>query len=467
MTVMPLARVYDANVPPERTDVAWALRQLTTANAHYADYQLYKDYLTGKHRTAFDSSEHQAAFRDFLRRLRCNICPAIIAALTDRLKIQGFVGDQAAADRAWVLWDELGLAATANRVHSEAVGMGDAYLLIWPDTDGTPRLYPHTALEMCHAHDEERPEVTTKAAKLWQDGKRYRLTLYYADRIEKYRTTSDNTTGGTITAPSFAPYELPDEPWPLPNDYGTTPVFHFPYDADTHRHGVSALRDVLPIQDSINQTILNRAVVLDFGAYPMRILMGVEEDVYDDPSMPNYGEAKRPIRAGIDRLMTFANPDTKIGQFDAADVDPYNKALHEDLNLITVMTGIPPHHFMALTGDFPSGEALKTSEARLVSRTEDAQVDLTADWGRALAFLLQVDGGAAGAAVRPEWVSPQSRRERDDAEIAEIKQRVGVSTSKLLQELGYDAEEITTMQAEREAERQTSVAAFENAFNKE
>lgn len=445
-------------------DLAWVLQQLAMANEHYKEHQLASNYYEGKHRIVLDTTEHQAAFSTFLAGLRCNICPAVVDALTDRLKVMGFLpaGEtgKASAERADTVWKEYGLARTANRVHSEAVATGDAFLLVWPDVDGIPRCYPHTALEMCHEHDTERPEIITKAAKLWREKKKIRITLYYADRIEKYITERDVTDGSTLKADAFVPYEATGEAWPLPNEYGQVPVFHFPYNATSHGHGISALRDVIPIQDSINHTLINRAVTVDFAAYPMRVFIGVEADV-DEQGRPIH-----PIRAGIDKIQTLANPEAKIAQFDAASLEPFHDAIKTDLNLITVITGIPPHHFQVATGDFPSGESLKTSETRLVKRVEDTQTDLGGEWSQVMAFVLLILG-EAGVRLMTEWADAQTRSENDEIERAATKvERIGVPQSKVWEELNYSEEEITKMQAMKQDEQQAAVASFGTAFDR-
>lgn len=463
---VPLARTLaplDLVMPDD--DLAWALHQLATANEHYKEHKLAHDYYEGRHRIVLDTTEHQAAFSDMLKRLRVNICPAVVDALTDRLKIKGWSAASGTAttvaEQAETFWREQNLARVANRVHSEAVATGDAFLLVWPDEDGVPRCYPHTALEMCHAHDDERPEIITKAAKVWRDGKKVRVTLYYANRIEKWITARDVTPGLALKPDAFEQYETPGEPWPVPNPYGAVPVFHFPFNASSHGHGVSALRDVIPLQDSINHTLINRAVTIDFAATPMRILIGVEENVDE------HGRAVNPIRAGIDKMMTFANPDTKIAQFDAAALAPFHDAISTDLNLVTVITGIPPHHFqVGLNGGFPSGESLKTSESRLVKRVEDTQVDLGGEWAQVMAFVLRVAGLARDARLVAEWHDAQTRSDNDEIGRAATKvERIGVPAATVWAELGYTEEQVNQMRVDREVEQQTASDAFGRAFD--
>lgn len=435
------SRIYD-NLPEDRRDIAWALSTLAERRALYERYQRY---YTGDQVVSIEAPEYSEEFRAFLKGQIANVCPAVVAALTDRLGIQSIEGDEAAAARAWELWEAWHLAGTANRIHTEMFKMGDAYVIVWPDADGVPRLYPQTALEVCHAHDHERPEVLTKAAKLWQDGRRWHLNLYYPGRIERYRT--GNMTSRPADHGSFEAFADDDGDSVVRNDYGVVPIFHFPYQSDMHDHGTSVLRDILSLQDSINENRINRAVVLRFGAFPLRILLGVDADTGDD------GIARAPIRAGIDRLISIANPDGGIAEFKAASIEPYTTAIREDLNMITVITGIPPHHFQALSGDFPSGESLKTSESRLVNRTYDAQIDLSANWGRVLSFMLLIDDQATGD-VRVVWKNPVTRSENDEVNrAATLVRDVQVPPTKAWERIGFEPDEIVEMEAAREVEQ--------------
>jgi hypothetical protein len=455
MTVIPyVSTVYDLGAA-EQTDIAWAVETIAEQRKRA---ERYDKYYRGEQPVYLDAPEYSEDFRDFLRGQLANICPAVVAALTDRLEITGIEGDETAAAQMWQFWEDWNLAGTANRVHTEMVKSGDAYLLVWPDEDGVPRLYPHTALNVCHEHDDEKPEVITKAAKLWKVGKRYHLTLYYADRIERYRTAQDDN-GWPSTRAIFEPFEDAETDAVIPNPYDRVPVFHFPYQSDMHGHGTSLLRDIIPRQNSINENLINRAVVLRFQAFPLRIIMGVDADADAE------GRPTAPLRIGIDRLLTLANPQGGIAEFKAASIEPYTTAIREDLNLVTVMTGIPPHHFQTLSGDFPSGESLKVSESRLVSRIKDAQVDLSSDWNRVLQFMLAILG-TAKADVRVMWREPITRSENEEVERAAVKvERIGISQEMAWEELGYTQEQISVMQTQKELQTMASADAFNRSLN--
>lgn len=437
------------------SDIAWALRALAH---HRDDYKLYQDYLRGNHRLSFASAEYRQAFANLLKGLHVNVCPAVVGALTDRLKVEGFEaldGTETAGQAAWDLWQTARMAAIHNRVHREAIALGDAYILVWPDKEGRGRFYPHSGLTMVHDHDDEEPEVITKAAKLWAADKRFRLNLYYPDRIEKYQTTSDNT--GTTTPRQF---ERLKEDGEVRNPYGRVPVFHFPFDSDTHAHGNAELRDIVPIQDALNKTMHDLIVAGEFGAFPQRVLLGVEAPVNED------GSPASTFQAGITRIMTVGNPDAKAVSFPPADLEKYQAVKAGFYQDIAAIKGIPLHYFH-MSGDFPSGESLKVAESRIVSRVEDTQVDFGDTWADVIAFGLEVQG-ADSTPLRTVWQDAYSRNERSEAETVAIKIRdVGISKAQGWRELRYSPDEIATMEQEKEVETEAAAANFTRAFDQE
>jgi hypothetical protein len=450
----PLARPLDpygvVDVDTAQNDIEWALKAIASQRK---EKQLYADYMHGEHRLVFATTEYRAAFRQMLEGLKCNLCPAVVYAITDRLQIEGFgVQDgtpEANGQAAWTLWQQRNLDHQANILHDEAVSAGDAFLLVWPDQDGTPRFYPHTALEMAHKHDEERPEIITLATKLWKDGKRYRLTLYYADRIEKYITKQDSTQTPT-KADACEPYQptdratgMPAEAWPVDNPYDQVPVFHFAFDSATHKHGCSEIKDVIPMQDLLNKTIADMAVAGEFGAYPQRYLLGIE------PSVDAEGnEVPLPINAGINRLITVANSDVKAGQFDAANLEAYTKVIDAFFAMVARVKGIPLSYFF-MSGDVPSGEALKTAESRLTKRVEKTMRSFGESWELALAFALKVIG-TTDAQLTTTWAAPESRNDKDEVDVLDVKHnKLGVSQEQTWREAGYSVKEIADMKDEK------------------
>ncbi len=447
--------------PDTARDIAWAVSAFAARRAEYA---LYRAYLEGHHRLTFATRGYREAFTALLAGLRCNVCQRVVHALTDRLAVVGFTG-QAGADgsasadaaAAWNFWQAGRFDRISNQIHSEAVALGDAYLLVWPDAlypdaGGRVRCYPYRADEMVVAYDAERPDVIVRAARLWAVGKRYRLNLFYPDRIEKYVTREDAPNGVPDRPTAWTPY-APD---PLiRNPYEQVPVFHFAFDAGLGQGGRAELRDVIPLQDALNKTLADLVIASEFGAFRQKYALGVSLDDDDE----------RAIAVGIDRWVTVANADAKVGEFAGTDLAVYTSTIEFFFRCVAQVKGVPLHYLM-MSGTFPSGEALKTAEGPLVARVTDTQVDLGDVWEDAIAFALRVTNTATDARIEATWRSAESRAELDHVNAVAIKVRdIGVPEQMAFRELGYSEEEVAAMLTQRKAARQAATQATAQAFN--
>jgi hypothetical protein len=434
----PLARaLVPSNLTLATDDIAWALNTLASKKF---EHQLYHAYLRGEHRLTYATKDYREAFKLLLEGLRCNVCPAVVSALTDRLDIKDFTVNGTTDQASWDTWEQARMAAVANRTHKEAIACGDAFINVWPDVKGIAQPYVHSVLEVCHRVDPERRNIITLAAKLWRDGKRYRLTLYYPDRLERYVTKSDIQSGTTLMPSSFTFYTGDTSGYEVENTYNRVPMFHFAFDSDTYGRGNAELRDVIPVQDALNKALADQVVAEEFAAFPQRYMMGVELD--DDAQ----------VLAGIQRILSVAAPDAKAGSFPATDLKQYQTVIEGYYQALCVMKGIPPHYFH-MGGDFPSGEALRTAEARLVKRVIDTQLDFGDVWAQVVAFMQQVNTGRLVDNVVTTWMSAQSRAETEEiTNIATKVKDLGVTVEQGQRELGYTDMQIAAMAAERRGE---------------
>jgi len=459
-----------ASTPPpgdtERQDIAWALATLAARRDRYA---LYHAYLRGDQGLRNATKDYRAAFRALLAGLRCNICPRVVHALTDRLKIVGFEGQDVAgattgpgtaadtrddAAAAWELWQSARLDRAENRILTEAVATGDAYLMVWPDPDDEtlPRFHPHSADSVALRYDTERPGRILLAAKLWPDGGRYRLNLYYPDRVLRYRSGRDNPSG-VPDAKGFA--LLPDE-GEQPNPYGRVPFFQFAHDNGMGECGHSELADIIPLQDAINKILGDLIVASEFGAFPMKWAIGVDA---------NADEGENAVQVGIDRLLTILNKEAKVGSFPATDLTTYLDTINALIAYAAQIKGIPLHT-LTMSGQFPSGESLKTAEGPLVARVQDTQTDFGDVWEDALAFGLRIAGTVEDARIVALWQPAASRAEGDQvALIAKKVQETALPVAQAWKELGYDEGEIAEFARQNADERQAATQATAQAFN--
>jgi hypothetical protein len=459
---------------PTQDDIAWAL---STFSDRRSEQRLYRDYMRGIHRPQYMTRQYSLTFQQILQGLRLNICPSVIHAVTDRLNLIGFTGNDQADDQvaqiASSIWRDQRLDRHSNQVHNEALVSGDSYLIVWPGEDNRPRFYPQQGMDMVARYgNDEQGGVIVLAARLWQQERRYRLNLYYADRTEKYITTKDigilkgiSKTGLPTDMNTFEQYDVLDEPWPLPNQWGEVPVFHFAFDAGIGECGISELRDVIPIQDAINKELCDMIVASEFGAFRQRWMTGgfAEGEPKYDANGRLIVQADTVLRVGVDRFLNIPNPEAKFGEFSETPLANFINTIDSLMSDVARIKGIPLHEIL-MSGTFPSGESQKTAETRLVAKVKDTQIDFGDVWEDALGFALKIQG-VENAMIASQWENPESRSELAHLQGQAIKaMQLGVPETQIWREEGYTEEDIAKFSNEKQVSSQAQQASAADAL---
>ncbi len=456
-------------------DVAWALSRFRDSKRN-TQYDEARNYYEGNHRLAFATDKFRQTFGKLFSAFADNLCPAVVNSLSDRLEITSFKTARAEmetvsvdtgvpgvpsyrqvkvkdelGEEAWKIWETNGMDERAGELHDEALTMGDGFIIVWPDEEGYPAIWPQKSDEIVVEYDADTPGVITRAAKAWLTDDMYlRLNLYFPDRIEKYITRKRAPNGWPKAITAFIPYD-DGEGNVVPNEWGRVPVFHF-----RNRNGYSELKDVTPIQDALNKTVADMLVAMEFAAFKQRYVIGMEPDI--DP-VTNEPSPEYQRKTGVDRFLAIPNEDAKVGQFDATDLGQFTRVAEQFRHEVARVSGTPLHYFLITEGDFPSGEAMKSAEARFVRRIEDRQTSFGKVWGDVMAFALLMVGKITDEDyfkrsedkffIETQWRDASPRSEAEIADTAVKKKAVGVSDSQLLHELGYDADTIERMLEEK------------------
>lgn len=426
------------------------------------DYAKANDYYYGNHRLAFATEKFRNAFGSLLKAFADNLCPTIIDTVADRLQVNGFSSDD--DDSIDVvsgdIWRVNRMDRRAGETHTEALKSGDSYVIVWPDKNNVPRIFPQAAGLCTVEYDTDNSGALIKAGKIWKDNLyRWRLTLYYPDRLEKYASLPSKNTDFPSGPGMFQPFEVPGEAWPLLNPYGQVPVFHFANNAFTGSFGRSELADVIPLQDAQNKAVTDMLVAMEFVALPQRWVTGVELDI-DEAT----GRVQQPFVPGADRIWTVGAPDANFGQFAGADLTQF-VAVQEAFRVeIARVSRTPLHHLMPTAANFPSGEAMKTAEQPLLSKVKDRQIAWGNVWEDVMRFALRVMGREVET-LTCNWLDTSPRNEQALVETLLLKKELGVSQAQLLREAGYTEAQIEQFAAERETESadaaETMLAAFD------
>ena len=410
------------------SDIQIAIEQI---KAKQSICQMFIDYYNGKHRLAFASEKFDNTFGNTLKGMRDNLCPIVVDAPADRMEVLNFSGDntnKAVADAAWNLWTRETLELLSNEVHVEAIKCGYAYLIVWVDENNEAKFYKQDSRQCVVVEDEGTGEPLF-AAKMWLTADKYtRITLYYADRIEKYRTARKTEgIGDTLKDKAFIPFTGEGDA-STPNPYGVIPMFEF----ETQ----PVLNDAIPIQDALNKTICDELIAQEFAAYPQRWATGLQL-----PENPITGKQEMPFKAGADRLWFSNDVGTKFGEFLAASLEQFIKVEDSRRLEMARVTGTPLHFFSLNTSDAISGEALKTLESRFTKKVKRLTLNFGTVWADAMELALRIEGTAADN-ITVQWQSPEQRSEKEMWEVGGLKADLGVPEEIIWEENGYTEEDI-------------------------
>lgn len=430
-------------------DIARAVKRITQ---HAAKIQKYRAYYDGDHPLNFATAKFDNAFGELFQEFAYNLCPGVVDAVADRLRITGF-GTTSQAQDLWDIWEANLMTQRAGETHQEALTVGDAYLIAWPGPDGAPVIAVNQAEHCAVWYDPEVPGRIVWGAKLWtEEDKRLRLNLYYADRLEKYVTSPRPGTPSLPTGRAFAPYQVPGEAWPLPNPYGRPPIFHFANNGRVGKLGRSELHDVLPLQDALNKSVCDMLITMEFAAYKQRWATGVEI-VYD----PKTGLPFNRFESGPGAILAVDDPEGRFGTFDATDLNQFLAVTSAFEQRMARVSRTSVHFLMLYSGNWPSGESLKTAESPFLAKVGDRADAFGNVWQDVGVFVLQIAGiPATRKDLAPDWKDAAPKSAKETAETAQIKKGIGVPLRVLLRELDYTDEEIAKMLTADQADQQSA-----------
>ena len=433
--------------PVTESMMSWIQQQ---ADERREDYEMARRYYGGEHDTAVTDRlkkflPPRLAFRD-------NFMNVVVDALAERLKVIGFTSEDVDyAEWAWGLWQMNRMDYTQVVIHTEAVMLGDSYVLCdWDAVKERPR-WTHQMAEMILPHYNEATREIDWVSKKWMqrgmtgDEPETRLNIYYPDRVEKYVAR-----GGV-----WAKHEDDmDEAWPVPwldkaGEPLGIPIIHFRNRPMGTDFGQSEIINVIPMQDLLNKSLIDLTMILDTLAFPQRYTLNV-----------NHNSSRLEIMPGSVAEFHSEYAGGSVGQWAAASVDGPLKAIESLVQHIAGTTRTPQHLFQIMGGS-PSGEALKTAESGLVNKAQQRMINYGNAWEDCLTMALRIQA-AFGTAItvmedamlEATWDDPETRNEQAHMEALKAKAELGVSKHQIFRELGYSQEEIDQMDEDGSVERQ-------------
>jgi len=451
-------------------EAALADRALARLIASQDKYRLYRDYYGGDHRLAFATDKYRSTFGQLFAAFADNLCPAVVDAVADKLQvtdwgIQASEGqsDDALDEQAEAVWARNRMDLRAGEVHQEALREGDAYVLVWQGADGKAALWPQRADQVMVEYDPEDPGKVALAVKVWRvdtkadgTGGRYRVNVYTPQAVLKY-VSRPNLDTLDLKSTSLQPYPVKGEAWPLAHNLERVPMVPFPNNAAVGQYGTSELRDVVPLQDALNKSVADMMVAMEYVALPQRWATGIEVPLDEN------GEPTKDWKPDVSRLWSTPATDARFGEFGQADLSQFLRVQDGFRSEVARVSATPFHYLMLTTGDFPSGEAMKTAEQRFVSKVRDRMRAFGAAWSEVMALALSIEG--TKALLQPDWPDPAPKSEKDHLEGLKVKSDLGVPQEVLWSEMGYTQDEVEAMSVQASERRVTLADSMAQALN--
>jgi hypothetical protein len=476
----------------------WALRLLRRLETRAATLAKWDRYYEGDQPLAFASQKFEEAFGDRFPAFTSNFCQLAVDGIVERLEVQGFRFNSPEGDSdLWEVWQENDLDAGSQQAHTEAMIMGMAYALVEPQGEGVPLITVESPLQAIVAPDPRRATKRSAGLKRWIDDEaRCVLVVYLPEGVYKFRSAkawADHYSHyGDFGRPpagelepgewteqmshlwhgaGFEPYQpTGDDEWPLPNPMGVVPLVELANRPRINRPGQSEIKPIQSNQDAVNKYRTDALITSEFAAYPQRYLLNYEPET-DEAT----GRAREPFRTAIDRLWTVPpadpdNPDApepKIGSLPAASLEPYERMIAMEVGHLSSISGLPYHYFLSTpTAVPPSGESLKSSEARLVRKIGRAQLHLGEGWEEVMRVALRArrDARAELRTAETIWQDTETRNEATRTDAVVKLHTQGIIDDELAWEmLGLSPAQIERIQermakAEEEAEAEQAEA---------
>jgi len=314
---------------------------------------------------------HPEIFREIGDRLQQVVIAwpqLIVDALEERLDVEGFGLPNASGDDQdlWRVWQENNCDEASQLAHIDALVMKRSYIAVGTNEadETTPLVTFESPLEVW-ADIDPRTRRTRAALRRYSgyQGNYARDTEYYATLYLPDRTVYYQRSGmsGEYNEVDVDRHELGVTP--------IVPIVNRSRLADWC--GRSELSPVLPLAHAANKIATDMMVAAEFVALPLRGIFGMGPEDLEDAQ----GNKLTAMQALLGRLFLVPNDDgtARNFEFTSANLSNFHETLDRLAQLVASLAGLPPAYLGQSTQNPPSGDAIRSSEIRLIKRAERRQ----------------------------------------------------------------------------------------------
>jgi len=429
------------------TDLEQAVQALKAKNRPLTKLWQYYD---GDQPLRYSTQRLQSVFNMIDVRFCMNWCEVVVNAVLDKLVLKRFVvsGNKGLTQKLNDLWLATEMKLSDDDVHLAMLVTGEAFVIVWDDLVVGLEAYYNDPL-LCHLfYEPDHPIVKRLGTKWWagDDGYMY-LNLYYADKIEYYKTRSQ--TERVEEAKAFV---LQDT---AKHNFGEVPIYHFRRERRAIKSELSS--SVLSLQDAVNKLLADMMVSAEFAAFRQRYIISnmdvkgqlknAPNEIWNIPGGDGYGQG------------------TSVGEFSATDLANFMAPIEKLATAVALITRTPRHYFFEKAGSNPSGEALMALEAALNAKAERYVERLQADWGRVAQALLRLEGAEVDRRkISTVFKDPRTLQPMTQAQARQTNVNAGVPLATVLRREGWSEEDIAQMAADKQEEQAAAQSSLASAL---
>ncbi|HEY9370162.1 phage portal protein [Streptomyces sp.] len=152
-------------------------------------------------------------------------------------------------------------------------------------------------------------------------------------------------------------------------------------------------QDVMSITDAACRRLMGIEVAAEFFGAPQRYILGASESAFQDAE----GNAKSAWETYIGRVLALERDEDgnvpDVGQFAAHDPSGQTKIIDLYARIMSSQFGLPPHMLGYTTDNPASADAIRSTEAKLVKKSERRIRRLGRGWQDAMRLALWIRDG--------------------------------------------------------------------------
>ncbi len=388
-------------------------------------------YIHGRQRFLWLPSSAPAEVRRIAEMSRVNVLGLVVDSMAQSMYVDGYRAPRGESEApAWDVWQRNRMDARQLGVHRAALGYGVSYTTILP---GEPvsviRGHSPRNMTAVYGDDDDWP--------LWALEKRRSAT----SGATLYRLFDDEMTYWmSVDAGNKVEFVSSEE-----HGLGVVPVVRFLARSDLDDEVTSEIDDLISLQDQINLTTFGLLVVQHYGAFPQKWIAGWMAETEDEQ-----------VQVAANKVLTFEDPDTKLGEFSAANLSGYIESRRDSLRNLAAISQTPAH---ALRGELVnlSAEALAAAEQAERRKITERETMFGEAWEQTLSLAARAAGIESDPAAQVRWKDTEARA------FAATVDALG----KMVQMLGIPAEELWERvpgATQQDVERWKATAAQGDSF---